>query len=115
MVGTQLSLLTTFHMFFFQFIFVLPQNFFLSPTNTSEKQNVSLRNSDKSVGPNNIPMKILKSLRSDISSQLADIFNISFSTDIFPTILKVGNVVPVYRKTPKEIFKLLVTFTIIQY
>ena len=44
---------------------------------------------------------MLKLLKNDISSQLADIFNISFSTGVFPTILKVAKVVPVYKKDSK--------------
>ena len=55
-------------------------------------------NSNKSVGPNSIPTRILKLLKNNISTQLADIFNISFSTGVFPTILKVAKVVPVHKK-----------------
>ena len=55
-------------------------------------------NSNKSVGPNSIPTRILKLLKNDISTQLADIFNISFSTGIIPTIVKVAKVVPVHKK-----------------
>ena len=62
---------------------------------------ISSLDSNKSVGPNSIPTKILKLLKNDISSQLADIFNISFSTGVFPTILKVAMVVPVYKKDSK--------------
>ena len=58
-------------------------------------------NSNKSVGPNSIPTRILKLLKNDISTQLADIFNISFSTGVFPTILKVAKVVPVHKKDSK--------------
>ena len=64
-------------------------SFLLSPTSKSEILSViSSLDSNKSVGPNSIPIKILKLLKNDISSQLADIFNISFSTGVFPTILK---------------------------
>ena len=71
-------------------------SFFLSPTNKSEIQNmISSLDSNKSVGPNSIPTKILKILKNDISIQLADIFNTSFSTRVFSTILKVAKVVPV--------------------
>ena len=77
-------------------------SFFLSPTNKYEIQNViSSLNSNKSVGPNSIPTRILKLLKNDISTQLADIFNISFSTGVFPTILKVAKVVPVHKKDSK--------------
>ena len=58
-------------------------------------------NSNKSVGPKSIPTRILKLLKNDISTQLADIFNISFSTGVFPTILKVAKVVPVHKKDSK--------------
>ena len=75
-------------------------SFFLSPTSKSEM--LSVISSLYSVGPNSIPIKIiLKLLKNDISSQLADIFNISFSTGVFPTILKVAKVVPVYKKGSK--------------
>ena len=77
-------------------------SFFLSPTNKSETQNIipSL-DSNKSVGPSSITIKILKLLKNNISSQLADILNILFSTGIFPTILKVAKVVPLCKKDSK--------------
>ena len=91
------------HKHFFDFLKDKNQNsFFLSPTNKYEIQNViSSLNSNKSVGPNSIPTRILKLLKNDISTQLADIFNISFSTGVFPTILKVVKVVPVHKKYSK--------------
>ena len=62
---------------------------------------ISSLDSNKSVGPNRIPIKKLKLLKNDISSQLSDIFNISFSTGVFPTKLRVSKVVPVYKKDSK--------------
>ena len=54
-------------------------SFFISPTDKSEIENIiSSLDSNKSVGPNSIPIKILKLLKNDISSQLSEIFNISF-------------------------------------
>ena len=54
-------------------------SFFLNPTSKSEILSViSSLDSNKSVGPNSIPIKILKLLENDISSQLADIFNTPF-------------------------------------
>ena len=76
--------------------------FFLSPTNKYEIQNViSSLNSNESVGPNNIPIRILELLKNDISTQLADVFNISFSTGVFPSILKVTKAAPVHKKDSK--------------
>ena len=68
----------------------------------SRTQNIiSSFDSKKSVGPNSIPTKIFNLLKNDISSQLADIFNISFSSGVFPTILKVASVAPIYKKDSK--------------
>ena len=76
-------------------------SFFLSPTNKSAIRNItSSLDLNRLAGSNIISTKILKLLKNDISSRLADIFNISFSTGVFPTILKVFKVVPVYKKTP---------------
>ena len=58
-------------------------SFFLSPTTKSEILSViSSLDSNKSVGPNSIPIKILKLLKNYIYSQLADIFK-SHSPQVF--------------------------------
>ena len=52
-------------------------SFFVSPTDKTETENIiSSLDSNKSVGPDSIPTKILKLLKNDISSQLSGIFNI---------------------------------------
>ena len=51
-------------------------------------------NSNKLVGPNNIPTKILKLFKNDISSQLRDIFNSSFSSGVFLSIQKIAKYIP---------------------
>ena len=51
-----------------------------------------LLDSNELVGPT------YKDIKNDVSCQLADIFNNSFSTGVFPTILKVVRVVPLYKK-----------------
>ena len=43
----------------------------------------------------------MKLLKNHISSQLSEIFNISFSSDIFPSILKTAKVIPVHKKDSK--------------
>ena len=62
---------------------------------------ISLLDSTKSVGPNGIPTKILKLLKNDISCQLVDIFNMSFTSGVFPSALKIAKVVPVHKKDSK--------------
>ena len=75
------------------------ESFFLSPTDKYEIINIiSSLDPNKSTGPNSIPTKILKLLKNDISTQLSDIFNVSFSTGVFPSILKIAKVVPIHKK-----------------
>ena len=77
-------------------------SFFVSPTDKKEIENViSSLDSNKSVGPNSIPTKVLKLLKNDISCQLSEIFNISFSSGIFPSLLKTAKVIPVHEKDSK--------------
>ena len=35
----------------------------------------------------------------DVSTQLSDVFNVSFSTGVFPSILKIAKVAPIHKKT----------------
>ena len=37
----------------------------------------------------------------DISEQLADLFNLSFATETFPTLLKTAKVIPIHKKDSK--------------
>ena len=71
----------------------------MTPTDKNEiSLIISSLDSHKSSGPNSIPVKILKLLKNDISQQLSDIFNMSFSTGQFPSVLKIAKVIPVHKK-----------------
>ena len=75
---------------------------FLQPTDKEEIANIiSSLNSSKASGPNSIPYRILFLLRNDISKQLADLFNLSFLTAVFPSVLKTAKVVPAFKKDSK--------------
>ena len=75
---------------------------FLQPTDKEEITNIiSSLNSNKVSGPNSIPYRILFLLKNEISKQLADLFNISFITGLFPSVLKTAKVVPVFKKDSK--------------
>ena len=79
-------------------------SFFLSPTDKYEITNIiSSFDPNKSTGPNSIPTKILKLLKNDISAQLPDIFNASFSTGVFPSIIKIAKAVPIHKKQSKVV------------
>ena len=56
---------------------------------------------NKSSGPNSIPTRILKLLKKDISIHLVDIFNLSFSSGIYPTALKTAKVIVIHKKDSK--------------
>ena len=58
---------------------------------------ISSLNSSKSTGPNSIPTKILKLLQVQISKHLTDIFNLSFTTGIFPHSLKSAKGTPIHK------------------
>ena len=82
-------------------------SFFVSPTDKTEIENViSSLDSNKSVEPNSIPTKVLKLLKNDISSQLSEIINISFSSGVFPSILKTAKVIPVHKGLKARFLKL---------
>ena len=55
----------------------------------------------KAICPNNILTKILKLSINDVSSQLTELFNFSFFRGVFPLILKISKVIPVYKKDSK--------------
>ena len=78
------------------------ESFFVTPTDSTEVSNViSSLNQDKSDGPNSIPIKILQLLNKDIFGQLAILFNQSFSSRIFPSILKTSKIILTYKKGSK--------------
>ena len=71
---------------------------FLEPTDKEEIANIiSSLNSKKASGPNSIPYRIFL-LNNEISKELADLFNLSFMTGVFPAVLKTAKLVPVFKK-----------------
>ena len=75
------------------------KTFFISPTEPQEVFNIihSL-DINKSLGPNSIPVYILKVFNNFFSENLSKIINISFETGIFPDLCKVAKVIPIYKK-----------------
>ena len=74
-------------------------NFLISPTNNTEVSIlISNMKNGKASGPNSIPTYVLKDLNGEISVILANFFNLSFSTGVFPVILKTSSVLPLYKK-----------------
>ena len=86
--------------------------FVITATNKGEIcKIISSLNINKSCGPNSIPTKILHLVQDQISKNLATISNLSFSTGIFPTILKTAKVIPIHKKDSKlEVSNYRLTF-----
>ena len=72
---------------------------FLSPTDKHKViLIISSLGSTKSVGSNSIPTIILKLLKNDISCQLTNLLNMSFTSGVFSSALKIAKAVPVHKK-----------------
>ena len=75
---------------------------FLQPTDKEEIANIiSSLDSNKTSVPNSIAYRMLFLLKNEISKQLADLFNLSFMTGIFSSVLKTEKVAPVFNKDSK--------------
>ena len=70
----------------------------LPPTDKEEIANtISSLNSNKTYDLKSI----LFLLKNEISTQLADLFNLSFMTGVFPSVIKTAKAVPVFKKDSK--------------
>ena len=81
-----------------------PYSVFLSPTTKFEVEDV-ISNLDplKSIGPNSIPIKLLKILNSYISQYLGNLVNQSFLEGGFPSKLKTAKVMALFKKGNTEL------------
>ena len=75
------------------------RSFFLKPVTYQEVNNIitSLDN-NKSLGPNSLPVYIIKLCDQFFTDCIQKITNISFSTGIFPNLCKVAKVIPIFKK-----------------
>ena len=75
---------------------------FIQPTDSEEIANIICSlNISKASGSFSMPNKILILLKQDISKQVADLFNLSFSSVSFPSILKSAKLVSFFKKGSK--------------
>jgi hypothetical protein len=80
------------------------KTFNLNPVTAEEVQDyIDTLKNQKSCGPNSIPTILLKISKSILSEPLANIINISFSSGVFPSSLKLAEVIPVFKKGDKTI------------
>ena len=91
-----------------------PNSFFLTPTDKEEIQLIlSSLDISKATGPYSIPTKVLKLLKNNISDQLADLFNLSFTTGSFPTLLKTAKDIPSHKKQSENYTTLIIPLFLI--
>ena len=74
------------------------KTFFLTPATPAELFDILAFDIKKSLGPNSIPVYILKIANLFFSNKLCDIINLSFKTCIFPVLCKLAKVVPIFKK-----------------
>ena len=77
---------------------------FLSPVTLLEVNDlINILNPSKSVGPNSIPIKLLKIIGHSVSPLLALLVNQSFQSGIFPDKLKIAKVISLFKKGNPEL------------
>ena len=78
-------------------------SFALTETISSEIEKIiDNMNQHKSTREDDIPIKMFKMSKSVISNYLAYIFNLSVSQGIYPNLMKIAKVVPIYKKGNKD-------------
>ena len=70
----------------------------MSPTNAREVE----QNTNKAVGLNSIPTKILKTYSKRLSKALLELINVSLVQGKFSSISKIGKVIPIRKKGNKR-------------
>ena len=76
-----------------------PNSFFISPAAPYEISDIiDMFKTGKSIGPNSIPIKLLKILSPHISFPLSQIINESFQSGIFPEKMQRAKVIPLFKK-----------------
>ena len=85
-------------------LFINPNgcSFFLTPTISEEiVEIIDALDSTKSTGPNSIPVFLLKTFKTFFSKWLSELINLSFTTAVFPDLLKIAKVTPIHKKGNK--------------
>lgn len=76
--------------------------FYKSPTNIQEvEQKLKTLKTNTALGPTSIPTMILKTYAKYPSMPPSELINLSLVHGKFPTILKIGKVIPIYTRVTK--------------
>ena len=75
------------------------KSFFLNPASPQEIFDIILSyDTKKALGPNSIPIYILKISNNSLSNVLAEIINLAFKTGIFPDLCKLAKIIPIFKE-----------------
>ena len=86
--------------------FTINHSFFLTPVIQKDVQEIiSSLDLNKSLGPNSLPIYIMKICSDFFSHYLSKIINISFTTGVFPHLCKTAKVIPIFKKDDPLIVK----------
>ena len=80
------------------------ESFFVLPSTTSEIKNLIMSLPNKGFSIDSIPVFIYKKIVDYIAPVFSVLFNKSVSEGIFPTILKIARVTPIYKSKSHKIF-----------
>ena len=84
---------------------------FIQPvTHIEVEDTISSFDLTKSIGPNSIPVNLLKTLGHYISQPFAKLINQSFATGIFPSKLKAAKVVLYSKKETQNLLQIINLF-----
>ena len=74
-------------------------SFFLAPTVPGEVEKlIDAMDMKKSVGPNSVPVFLLKTFKLFFAVRLSMLVNLCFEVGVFPDILKIAKVTPLHKK-----------------
>ena len=79
------------------------RSFFIGPVDIKETENIiSSLQENKASGPNNLPIKMLKTSKKQLSVPLTYLISLAFETGIFLDILKTTKVIPIFKKRDQQ-------------
>ena len=75
----------------------ITDTFFISLTTPEVYKSIQELQVNKPLGPNGIPIKILKLAKETLSGPLSELINKSFLSGTFPNVFKTAKVVPIFK------------------
>ena len=80
------------------------ETFLITTTSAEERSDIiSDLNIRKSTGPSSIPTKVMKQIKDTILAPLAKVTNRSFHNGVFPNILKIAKVLPIFKSESRVV------------